>query len=51
MKFTEEKPEQVIIALLEKEGVPYVPGSTIVRQPDEVLIRDDFNFQLNNPIP
>jgi type I restriction enzyme, R subunit len=41
MSFTEEKLEQAIIALLEREGIPYVPGSTIVRQPDEVLIRDD----------
>ena len=41
MSFTEEKLEQAIIALLEKESIPYVPGSTIVRQPDEVLIRDD----------
>jgi len=41
LRFTEEKLEQAIIALLEKEGIPYAPGSTIVRQPDEVLIRDD----------
>ncbi|MFN3557478.1 MAG: hypothetical protein ACK4VN_16080 [Bacteroidales bacterium] len=51
MKFTEEKPEKTIIALLEKEGIPYVPGSTIVRQPDEVFIRYGFDFQLNSTKP
>lgn len=41
MSFTEEKLEKAVIALLEQEGIPYVPGSAIVRQPDDVLIRED----------
>jgi type I restriction enzyme, R subunit len=40
-KFTEEKLEQAIIALLEARGYPYFPGGAIDRQPGEVLIKDD----------
>lgn len=41
MKFTEEKLEQVFIELLGQQEIPHVHGSTIVRNPDEVLIDAD----------
>lgn len=41
MKFTEEKLEQVFIELLGQQEIPHVHGSTIQRNPDEVLIEDD----------
>ena len=40
MKFTEERLEQAIIQLLGVQGYPYVPGSQLNRQPEEVLIKD-----------
>ena len=40
-KFTEEKLEQAIIALLEEQGYPHHKGESIPRQPTEVLIKDD----------
>ena len=44
-KFTEEKLEQAIIALLEEQGYPYHRGDTLARKPTEVLLRDDLrNF-------
>jgi type I restriction enzyme, R subunit len=41
MKFTEEKLEQVFIELLGEQEIPHVHGSTIARNPDEVLIDAD----------
>jgi type I restriction enzyme R subunit len=40
-KFTEEKLEQAIIALLEEQGYPYHRGDTLTRKPTEVLLRED----------
>ena len=40
-KFTEEKLEQAIIALLEDQGYPHHQGDTISRSADEVLITED----------
>jgi type I restriction enzyme R subunit len=40
-KFTEEKLEQAIIALLEEQGYPHYKGESIPRQPTEVLIKAD----------
>lgn len=40
-KFTEEKLEQAIIALLAEKGYPHQKGNTLVRQPGEVLIKTD----------
>tara|TARA_Y100000114_G_C11762196_1_gene330441 strand:+ start:1652 stop:4864 length:3213 start_codon:yes stop_codon:yes gene_type:complete len=41
MKFTEEKLELVFIELLGQQEIPHVHGSTIMRNPDEVLIDTD----------
>lgn len=41
MKFTEAKLEQAFIELLGAEGIPYVSGKAIVREPSEVLLLDD----------
>lgn len=43
MKFTEEKLEQAIIALLEEQGYPHHKGASISRQPYEVLIKADLH--------
>ena len=40
-KFTEEKLELAIIALLEEQGFPYSKGDSLERQPNEVLIKAD----------
>ncbi|TNF09207.1 MAG: type I restriction endonuclease, partial [Gammaproteobacteria bacterium] len=40
-KFTEEKLEQAIIALLEDQGFPYHPGNTLSRALGETLLKDD----------
>lgn len=41
MKFTEVRLEQAIIELLEHEAFKHVPGGTIARLPEEVLIKVD----------
>ncbi len=41
MKFTEERLEQAIIELLSKEVIPHAFGATLVRNPEEVLIKAD----------
>jgi len=41
MKFTESQLEAAIIELLGNMGYPHVPGESIDRQPDEVLLKDD----------
>ncbi len=43
MKFTEEKLEQAIIALLGDQGYPHHRGELIDRQPHEVLIKADLH--------
>ncbi|GBO87943.1 type I restriction endonuclease subunit R [Marinobacter salsuginis] len=40
-KFTEDKLEQAIIALLGEQGFPHTPGPSLSRPPNDVLIRDD----------
>ncbi|TLP71738.1 type I restriction endonuclease subunit R [Maribacter sp. ACAM166] len=48
MKFTEAQLEQAFIELLEQKDIPHVHGNTIVRAPDEVLIKEDLqSFLLN----
>lgn len=46
MKFTEEKLELAIIELLEVEGYEHVLGQNIVREPNEVLIKEDIRAYL-----
>lgn len=46
MKFTEERLEQAIIALLGEQGYPHIAGSTITRAPEEVLIKNDLRAYL-----
>lgn len=47
MKFTEEKLEKAFSELLGNEGFAHLPGASIVRRPDEVLIEEDLqNFLL-----
>jgi type I restriction enzyme, R subunit len=41
VSFNEANLEQAIISLLVKQGYPHVAGDTLVRQPEEVLIRAD----------
>jgi len=47
-KFTEEKLEQAILELLEKEGFPHVHGGEIERASNDVLIRDDLREYLSS---
>ncbi|MCP4933360.1 MAG: hypothetical protein GY927_03945 [bacterium] len=47
-KFTEEKLEQAIIALLEEQGYPHHKGESISRQPNEVLIKADLHAFLSH---
>lgn len=46
MKFTESQLEKAIIVLLEEQGYPHVSGEAIVREPGEVLLRDDLRLFL-----
>lgn len=49
MKFTEAKLEDVFIKLIESQDIPHVHGSTIMREPEEVLIKADLkSFLLNH---
>lgn len=41
MKFTESALEEAIIELVFKQGISYVPGFKITRDPSDVLIKDD----------
>ena len=45
-KFTEDKLEQVIIALLEDQGFPHSAGDSLERQDSEVLIQADLRAYL-----
>ena len=47
MKFTEAQLEAAIIQLLAAEGYPYLPGETIPRQPQDVLIKADLRAFLS----
>lgn len=47
-KFTEAKLEEVFIELFEKEGYTYVSGKQIVRDDDEVLLKEDMKLYLLN---
>jgi type I restriction enzyme R subunit len=47
MKFTEAQLEAAIVQLLEAEGYPHVPGASIERQPQEVLIKADLRAFLS----
>ena len=47
-KFTEEKLEEAIITLLEREGYEHVKGDDIPRRTDEVLIKEDLKTFLND---
>lgn len=40
-KFTEDKLEQAIIALLEHQGYPHHSGGSLERYPTEALLKDD----------
>ena len=46
--FNENQLEQSIIALLQEQGYDYVKGEEIVRDLDEVVLRDDLSAYLNN---
>jgi type I restriction enzyme, R subunit len=46
MKFTEAQLEAAIIQLLGEDGYPHILGETIVRQPQEVLIKADLRVFL-----
>jgi len=48
MKFTEYQLEQAFIELLEQKDIPHIHGSTIAREPDEVLIKEDLQSFLRN---
>lgn len=48
MKFTESALEEAIIELVFKQGISYVPGLKIARDPSDVLIRDDLHQFLQN---
>jgi type I restriction enzyme R subunit len=51
-KFTEEKLEQAIIALLAGKGYPHHQGNTLIRQPGEVLIKTDLiNYLIRRYAP
>lgn len=43
MKFTEAQLEEAVIELLQKQGYPYVHGESIVRAPEEVLLKEDLS--------
>lgn len=48
MGFTEASLEQAIIELLEEEGYPHVCGTSIQREPSDVLIIEDLITFLQN---
>ena len=48
MKFTEAQLEAAIIELLGDQGYPYISGSDLARQPEQVLIKDDLRAYLAN---
>jgi type I restriction enzyme R subunit len=47
-KFTEEKLEQAIIALLKEQGYPYHQGESLERAPAEVILKDDLSEFLSS---
>ncbi|MGM5470339.1 type I restriction endonuclease subunit R [Flavobacteriaceae bacterium LMO-SS05] len=48
MKFTEAQLEQAFIELLGEQGIPHVFGNDLIREPDEVLIKEDLKGYLLN---
>jgi hypothetical protein len=46
MKFTEAQLESAIIELLKDEGYPYVSGESILRSPQELLVKKDLREYL-----
>lgn len=46
MSFTEAKLEAVFIQLLQEQGIPHSSGTSLTRQPDEVLIKEDLRQYL-----
>jgi len=46
MKFTAAKIKEAIIALLAKQGLPHVLGTTVTRAPEEVLTKDGLRHLL-----
>ncbi len=46
MKFTEEQLEKAIIELLGEEKIPHVLGAEIIREPSDVLIKEDLKKYL-----
>lgn len=48
MKFTEAQLEAAIFELLGEQGHKYTSGSDLVRQPEQVLIKDDLRAYLAN---
>lgn len=46
MKFTEERLEEAIIELLTEEKIPHVLGAEIMREPSDVLIKEDLQTYL-----
>jgi len=47
-RFTEASLEEAVIELLEGQGYPYHKGSSLDRQPTEVLIKEDLHAFLSN---
>ncbi|UJS26559.1 type I restriction enzyme endonuclease domain-containing protein [Thiothrix winogradskyi] len=50
-RFTEQRLEQAIITLLGEQGYPHVPGESIARSPQEVLLKDDLRAYLASQYP
>lgn len=46
MKFTEERLEKAIIELLREKKIPHVVGSEIIREPSDVIIKEDLQAYL-----
>src|SRR5690606_40331985 len=47
MKFTEAKLEEAFKDLLEQEGYKYVSGKSIIKAPDEVVLKEDLKAFLH----
>ncbi len=48
MQFTEAKLEATFIELLEQEGYPHTLGAELIRNPEDVIIKEDFEKYLSN---
>lgn len=47
-KFTEDELEQAIIELFKEQGYDYVPGESIHRQYEDILLEDDLRSFITN---